>query len=63
MNLTSDGFEIEAEVTAKLLRRRIPIREVPISYAARTRSEGKKVNFLDGLVALWTLLRFRWDRC
>ena len=63
MNLTSDGFEIEAEVTAKLLRRRIPIREVPISYAARTRSEGKKINFLDGLVALWTLLRFRWDRC
>ena len=61
LSLTSDGFEVDAEVTAKLLRRRIPIREVPISYAPRTRSEGKKVNALDGLVALWTLLRFRWD--
>ncbi len=63
LSLTSDGFGVDAEVTAKLLRRRIPIREVPISYAPRTRSEGKKVNSLDGLVALWTLLRSRWDRC
>ncbi len=59
LNLTGDGFEFDPEVTAKLLRRGVPIREVGISYNARSRGEGKKVRFRDGLVALWMLLRYR----
>ncbi len=58
--ITSDGFSLDPEITAKLLRRRIRIREVPISYRARTRREGKKVRIRDGLSALGTLFRYRW---
>jgi glycosyltransferase involved in cell wall biosynthesis len=56
---TSSGFGIEAEVTGKLLRRGERIYEVPISYRARSREEGKKITALDGLDALWILFRIR----
>jgi glycosyltransferase involved in cell wall biosynthesis len=62
LDLRSNGFEIEPEITAKLLRRGIRIYEVPISYAARTRAEGKKLTWQDGVRALWTLGRLRVDR-
>lgn len=55
----SSGFGIEAEVTGKLLRRGERIYEVPISYRARSREEGKKITWVDGLEALWILLRIR----
>jgi glycosyltransferase involved in cell wall biosynthesis len=55
----SRGFGMEAEVTAKLLRRRIRPYEVPISYTARTRDEGKKITWKDGVEALWILGRER----
>ena len=42
MKLEGDGFEFCPEVTAKLLKQGIPIREVPISYHPRSREEGKK---------------------
>jgi dolichol-phosphate hexosyltransferase len=61
LDLRSDGFEIEPEITAKLLRRGIRIYEVPISYVARTREEGKKLTWQDGVRALWTLGRLRFD--
>jgi glycosyltransferase involved in cell wall biosynthesis len=59
LELRQRGFAIEAEITARLLRRGIRIYEVPISYAARSREDGKKLTALDGLRVLRTLLRCR----
>ena len=52
---------MEAEVTGKLLRRRIRPYEVPISYRARTREEGKKITWRDGVEALLILGRIRFS--
>ena len=60
IDLRSSRFEFEPEVTAKVLRRGIRIYEVPISYAGREFREGKKITWRDGLVALWTLLKYRF---
>jgi glycosyltransferase involved in cell wall biosynthesis len=62
LNVHSRGFGMEAEVTGKLLRRRIRPYEVPISYRARTREEGKKITWRDGVEALWILGRERIKR-
>jgi dolichol-phosphate hexosyltransferase len=62
LDLRSNGFELEPEVTAKLLRLRCKIYEVPISYAARTREEGKKLTWSDGVKAVATLTRLRFTR-
>jgi glycosyltransferase involved in cell wall biosynthesis len=59
LDVKSNGFGMEAEVTGKLLRRGIRPFEVPISYQARTRAEGKKITWLDGVEALWIILRER----
>ena len=59
VDLRSDGFGMEAESTAKFLLRGERIYEVPITYRARTREEGKKIRAVDGLRALWILLRHR----
>ena len=59
LDLRSDGFDIEPEITAKLLKSGRRIYEVPISYAARGRVEGKKLTWRDGVMALWTLARIR----
>jgi glycosyltransferase involved in cell wall biosynthesis len=59
LDLRSDGFDIEPEITAKLLKSGRRIYEVPISYAARGRVEGKKLTWRDGVMALWTLSRIR----
>lgn len=55
LNLRSRRFEIEPEITAKLLRLHCRIVEVPIKYQART--QGKKISWRDGLIACWTLLK------
>jgi hypothetical protein len=60
IQLRSLRFEIEAEMTAKLLRAGERIVEVPISYRPRTAAEGKKLRFRDGLAAAWTLVRCRF---
>lgn len=59
MHLRSDGFGIEAEFTAKALRAGHKIFEVPVSYRARTRAEGKKLHWIDGIIALGILLGVR----
>jgi dolichol-phosphate hexosyltransferase len=59
LDVRSHGFGLEAEVTGKLLRRQIRPYEVPISYRARTREEGKKITWKDGVEALWILSRER----
>jgi glycosyltransferase involved in cell wall biosynthesis len=60
--LRESGFAIEAEITARLLRRGIRIFEVPVSYRARGREEGKKLTAADGVRVLRTLARCRFDR-
>ena len=60
LNLDCEGFEFCAEVTAKLGKRKIRIKEVPISYSPRKFEEGKKIRWTDGLKAIWTLLKFRF---
>lgn len=62
LDLRSDGFGIEAEATGKFLRKGLRIHEVPIGYRARTREEGKKLNWRDGVEALLILLRVRLAR-
>lgn len=57
--LTCRRFEFCPEVTAKLIRRGYKIIEVPISYAARTMAEGKKIRWTDGVEAIWTLIKYR----
>jgi glycosyltransferase involved in cell wall biosynthesis len=59
LGVKSHGFGMEAEVTGKLLRQRIRPFEVPISYSARTREEGKKITWKDGVEALYILSRER----
>ncbi|MEV4539028.1 glycosyltransferase family 2 protein [Asanoa sp. NPDC049518] len=59
LEIKSRGFGMEAEVTGKLLRRKIRPYEVPISYRARGREEGKKITWKDGVEALWILGRER----
>jgi glycosyltransferase involved in cell wall biosynthesis len=56
--LRSDRFGFEPEVTAKVARLGLRIYEVPISYAGRTYAEGKKINWKDGISALWTIFRY-----
>jgi len=58
LNLESKGFEFEPEVTAKILRRGYRIQEVPIDYYARSRSRGKKIQFKDGLKAIYVLFKY-----
>jgi glycosyltransferase involved in cell wall biosynthesis len=60
LRLTSDGFGIEIEISAQIaLARHWRIYEIGISYYGRTYQEGKKINWRDGLKALFYLLRFR----
>ena len=59
LRLRERGFAIEPEITARVLLAGERIYEVPISYAARSREEGKKLTALDGLRVLRTLLRCR----
>lgn len=60
LRLRSRRFDIEPELTAKVLKQGIHIYEVPISYAGRTIEEGKKITWEDGLIALWVLLKYRF---
>lgn len=61
MKLKTSGFETDHEITAKLIRLKQRIVEVPIAYFPRSREEGKKIRPSDGLTAVWTLLRFRFE--
>lgn len=62
LDLRADSFDIEAEVTAKLLRAGYRPYEVPIGYKARTRAQGKKIEWWDGVIALWTITKIRFGR-
>jgi len=60
ISLKSNRFGFEPEFTMKVAQRKFVIYEVPISYAGRDYSEGKKINWKDGVAALWFILRFRF---
>ncbi|GAC1386521.1 MAG: glycosyltransferase family 2 protein [Herpetosiphon sp.] len=60
LGLRSRDFRIEAEIAAKVLRQGHRVLEVPISYFGRTYEEGKKIQKIDGLKALGTLLHYRF---
>ena len=59
LDLVSNSFNIEPEITAKLLKQGIVIHEVPISYHGRSFAEGKKISWKDFISAVWTLLTLR----
>jgi glycosyltransferase involved in cell wall biosynthesis len=58
LELESDRFGIEVEMTARVAKMRVRIYEVPISYRGRTYEEGKKITWRDGLAAFWHIIRF-----
>lgn len=58
--LKSSGFEMEPEITAKLLRMGYEICQVPISYTPRSTAQGKKINWQDGFRAVWCLIKYRF---
>jgi glycosyltransferase involved in cell wall biosynthesis len=60
LDLKSDRFGIEPEITAKLFKRGARVYEVPITYEGRDYSEGKKISWKDGFPALWTLVKYRF---
>ena len=60
MTLKSNGFGIEPELTAKIFKRGYRVYEIPITYDGRGYSEGKKITWQDGIVAIWTLLKYRF---
>ncbi len=62
LDVRSRGFGMEAEITGKLLRQRMRLHEVPVRYTARSREEGKKITWRDGVQALWILARERVRR-
>jgi len=59
LNLSSNGFEIEAEITGSLAKRKIPIEEVPISFKPRTYKEGKKIKTQDALKGFLMFLKIK----
>jgi glycosyltransferase involved in cell wall biosynthesis len=59
IQLRSKRFDFEPEFTAKVLKKGYQIYEVPISYFGRKFEEGKKLTWRDGIVALWTLIKYR----
>lgn len=59
IRIRSNRFDFEPEITAKLLKRKARIFEVPISFNPREYSEGKKIGLSDAFAAVWALLKYR----
>ena len=60
LNLKAKRFEFEPEFTAKILKRKVRIFEVPITFNPRDYEEGKKIGLKDAFQAVWTLLKYRF---
>lgn len=60
LDIKSPRFNFEPEITAKIIKSGMRIKEVPISYKGRDYSEGKKITWRDGISALVTLVKFRF---
>jgi len=60
ITIRSNRFDFEPEITAKLLKKKVRIFEVPITFNPREYSEGKKIGLRDAFAAVWALLKFRF---
>lgn len=60
LNLKSARFEIEPEITAKIVKKGFNIIEIPIKVKPRTHKDGKKISWKDGIIALWTIVYYRF---
>ena len=59
LNLQEKDFAFCEEVTAKVIKKGYKIKEIPISYNPRDFKEGKKIRFYDGIIGLWTIIKYR----
>ncbi len=60
ITIKTNRFNFEPEITAKILKKKIKIMEIPITYVARKFDEGKKISWKDGFSAIWALIKFRF---
>ncbi|MBQ8886978.1 MAG: glycosyltransferase family 2 protein [Candidatus Gastranaerophilales bacterium] len=60
ITIKSNRFDFEPEITAKVMKKKARLKEVPISYVGRGHEEGKKINWKDGIHAILTLIKFRF---
>ena len=60
ITIKSNRFDFEPEITAKLMKKKARLKEVPISYFGRGHNEGKKINWKDGIHAILTLIKYRF---
>ena len=60
IQIKSNRFDFEPEITAKVLKRKYKLYEMPISYYGRDFSEGKKITWRDGFAAIWALIKYRF---
>jgi len=62
LKFISKRFEFEIEFTAKVVKRNLKVVEIPISYSGRTYEEGKKINWKDGIKALYYIIYFKFSK-
>ncbi len=60
IKLNCKRFEFCPEVTAKISKKRIAIKELPMDYYPRSKKDGKKLSYFDGIHAIWTLIKYRF---
>lgn len=60
ITIKSNRFDFEPEITAKIMKKKIRLKEVPISYFGRGHEQGKKINWKDGIHAILTLVKYRF---
>jgi glycosyltransferase involved in cell wall biosynthesis len=60
IKLRANRFDLEPEFTAKILKRKVCIYEVPISFNPRNYADGKKIKMKDAFIAIWALLKYRF---
>lgn len=62
LDIQSNGFGLEAEISAKLVKGNYRITEIPINYTRRSKQEGKKLRLKDGIIAAWTIIYNQYFR-
>lgn len=62
LNFVSERFGIEPEITAKLAKKKAKLVEIPITYYGRAHDEGKKINWKDGVSAIYHIIKFRFEK-
>ncbi len=60
ISIKSNRFDFEPEITAKIMKKKVRYKEVPISYTSRGHKEGKKINWKDGIKAIITLIKYKF---